>query len=301
MARGPRRVGTGERVLRWSVFLALVAALAGWVLSAPRPLDAALLSGLEGDAEAGRDVFHAAGCAGCHIAPGAAPSDAPLLAGGQRFVTEFGTFVAPNISPSEAGIGGWSDAELLNAILRGVGPEGQHYYPAFPYTSYTLADPQDMADLVAYLRELPPDPTPSLENELGFPFNLRRGIGLWKRLNMPGWVMTEVSDPEVERGRMLVEALGHCAECHTPRTLAGGLDRARWMEGAPLPSGEGSVPAITPSGLGWNAFEIAYYLETGFTPSFDSAGGAMTEVIHNTSRLPPEDRAAIAAYLVALP
>lgn len=111
----------------------------------------------------------------------------------------------------------------------------------------------------------------------------------------------EAPTPELERGRYLVEALGHCAECHTPRNAFGGLDKANWMGGAPNPSGEGRIPNITPAALRWNAAEIAEYLKSGFTPEFDSAGGSMAAVIRNTSQLTDSDRAAIAAYLAALP
>ncbi|CAN0586886.1 unnamed protein product, partial [Ectocarpus sp. 12 AP-2014] len=103
------------------------------------------------------------------------------------------------------------------------------------------------------------------------------------------------------RGRYLVEALGHCGECHTPRTFTGAMDRSAWLSGAPNPSGDGRIPAITPSELGWSAADIAYYLESGFTPDYDSAGGEMADVVTNLAQLPPEDRAAIAAYLIALP
>jgi len=145
----------------------------------------------------------------------------------------------------------------------------------------------------------------SQPHELGFPFSIRRGLGLWKRINLrPDWVLQDVATPELERGRYLVEALGHCAECHTPRNAIGGLDISQWMQGAPNPSGQGTIPAISPDNLDWAAADIAYYLETGLTPDFDSAGGQMVKVIEGTAKLSPDDRQAIAAYLktpVALP
>lgn len=288
--------------LRWLIALLLVGGGLFWALTRPAGPDPTLIAGLTGDPEAGRLGFAAAGCAGCHIGPEATASDAPVLSGGRRFETAFGTFVAPNISPSAAGIGGWSDAQIVHAVMQGVSPGGRHYYPAFPYTAYSLADPQDILDLAAYLRGLPPDDTPSAEHDLRFPYSIRRGVGLWKRLYLrDDWVLSEAPTPEIDRGRTLVEAMGHCAECHTPRDRLGGLKRSRWLAGAPLPSGDDTVPPIHPTLLGWTGLEIAYYLETGFTPSFDSAGGAMAEVIRNTRQLPAGDRAAIAAYLLALP
>ena len=290
------------RILLGLAGLAVIGAGAGWLLTAPRPLDPAVLDGLTGDAGRGALVFAAAGCASCHTAPDAPAADLPVLSGGMRFETAFGTFVAPNISPSPEGVGDWTDAEIVSATMTGVSPDGAHYYPAFPYTAYGLADPQDMVDLVAFLRTLPPDATPSQPHEIGFPFNIRRSIGGWKMLfGTDGFVLAEAATPELTRGRYLVEALGHCAECHTPRNALGGLDRGNWLAGGPNPDGEGRIPNITPGVLTWSETEIAQYLETGFTPEFDTAGGSMAHVIRNTSRLTPEDRAAIAAYLKAVP
>lgn len=160
----------------------------------------------------------------------------------------------------------------------------------------------DLLDLFAYLKTLPPSDVASQPHEMGFPFNISRGIGLWKMLNLdPSPVLADVSDPQVERGRYLVEGPGHCGECHTPRDAMGGLRYDAWLSGGPNPDGEGSIPNITPGGLDWAASDIAYYLESGFTPDFDSAGGSMVSVIRNTSQLPAEDREAIAAYLKAVP
>jgi mono/diheme cytochrome c family protein len=292
------------RVLRWLIVLAALGAVTGWFLTGPDPLDPAVAEGLTGDAEAGKAVFVAAGCASCHSAPDTVPDpDFPILSGGRAFVSDFGTFHAPNISSDvSAGVGAWTDADLLNAIMRGVSPSGAHLYPAFPYDAYAKATPQDMVDLVAYLRTLPGDPTASVPHDVGFPFSIRRAVGGWKLLfRSDDWVLAEAATPQIERGRYLVEALGHCGECHTPRNMLGGLDRSRWMAGADNPSGEGGIPGIAPGALNWSESEIAYFLESGFTPEFDTAGGEMAEVIRNTSRLSPEDRAAIAAYLKAIP
>lgn len=286
--------------------LALILVLGGlgifWFVTAPRTLPDDTFAGLSGDATRGEQVFWAAGCASCHAAPGAEGDDRLVLAGGKGFASDFGTFRAPNISPSDAGIAGWSVEDLGNAMMRGVSPSGAHYYPAFPYTSYAKADPQDIADLHAFVTTLPASDTPSLPHEVGFPFNIRRSLGGWKMLFFSDdWVMTDASTPQLERGRYLVEALGHCAECHTPRNALGGLDTARWLGGAPSPDGRGSIPNITPGKLDWTDVDIAAYLKTGFTPDFDSAGGEMAEVVQNMSHLPDEDIDAIVAYLKSVP
>ncbi len=287
-----------RRGLIYTGIVALAGAAMGLWLTAPDPIPPAALAGLEGDASRGAVIFAAAGCASCHLRDGA-----ETLGGGTAFVTEFGTFYAPNISPHiEAGIGGWTELEFANAVVRGISPDGAHYYPAFPYTAYGLMAPRDVVDLWAHMQTLPPDATPSRDHAVGFPFSLRRGLGLWKlRYANASYHMPTASDAQLVRGRYLVEALAHCAECHTPRDTFGGLDRARWMTGAPNPSGRGTIPALTPDKLTWSAADIAYYLETGFTPDFDSAGGSMARVVTNTAQLSAEDRAAIAAYIKALP
>ena len=292
-----------RRLLVSLVALAALVGAAGWVLSAPERADARLYAGLEGDAAKGERIFHASGCASCHAAPDAEGDARRVLAGGVRLESDFGTFLAPNISPHpEAGIGGWSLEEFATALTKGVSPEGRHYYPAFPYTAYAKMAPQDVADLKAYMDTLPASDAESAPHELSFPFTLSRGIGLWKRAYLDeGWVMEDAPGEELARGRYLVEALAHCGECHTPRNFAGALDTARWMGGAPNPSGRGRIPAITPDELGWDASEIAWYLKTGFTPDYDSAGGSMAKVVTSLSQLADDDRAAIAAYLLALP
>lgn len=287
------------RILRWIIGLGVLAALAGWGLSAPRPLEDDALAGLTGDVARGKTVFDAGGCASCHAAEGAEGDARLVLAGGRAFASPFGTFHAPNISTDpEQGIGGWTALDLANAMLRGVSPEGAHYYPAFPYTSYVRATPQDVVDLHAYLATLPADATPNRPHGLGFPFNIRRSLGFWKWLYLDDrWIVTgDLTEQEV-RGRYLAEALGHCGECHTARGPLGGLETARWLGGAPNPTGRGTIPNITPGGLDWSAVDIAAYLESGFTPDYDSAGGHMAEVVANFAQLTDDDRQAVAAYL----
>lgn len=301
-----------RRLLMLLAVVALVAAAAGWVLTAPKPLSAERLAEMPaGDVARGEMVFWASGCASCHAAENA-QGDAKLdLAGGHRFATDFGTFIAPNISSDAThGIGSWSLSEFANALVRGISPKGEHYYPAFPYASYIRMRDQDISDLYVYMKTLPASDRPSQPHELGFPFNVRRGLGLWKAINLkPDWVIAKAPDgvsdvPAFERGRYLVESLAHCGECHTPRDLTGGLKLAEWMAGARAPDGKGRIPNISPheTGIGsWSQSDIAYSLESGFTPEFDSFGSTMADVQLNMAKLPASDREAIALYLKSIP
>jgi mono/diheme cytochrome c family protein len=296
------------------IVLAVVAGGAFWWLTRPRPLDAGTVSLLgTGDAVRGEHVFWAGGCASCHARPGA-KGDAQLeLAGGLELKTRYGVFVAPNISPDrQDGIGGWSVAQFANAVMAGVTPQGTHLYPAFPYKSYARMKPADVADLFAYLHTLPAVKGKAADNKLRFPFDIRRGVGLWKMLYLdsrPVVTLAADASAEVRRGQYLVEGPGHCGECHTPRDAFGGLDKSRWLAGAIAPEGSGPkgrdvVPNITggQGGIGeWSQTDIAYFLQSGFTPDFDSVGGSMVEVQENMAHLSDDDRMAIAAYLKAVP
>ena len=296
---------------RWplALGLAVLAGAAGfWLLTRPASLPASTLAALAAhpaDAENGARIFWAAGCAGCHAAPDIA-FNAPIeerlrLSGGRRLSSDFGSFIAPNVSMHpEAGIGAWTLEQFATAMLLGVAPDGRHYYPAFPYTTYLRARPGDIADLWAFWQSLPADATPDQPHELGFPFNLRRGLGLWKRLYLePRHPTPPADDAQLARGRYLVEALAHCGECHSPRGALGGLQAGGWLSGAPNPSGQGRIPAIPHPR--WSAEDIEAYLFSGFTPEFDVVGGSMADVVVQMAQLPAEDRAAIAAYLRALP
>ncbi|MBE3638465.1 cytochrome c [Mangrovicoccus algicola] len=290
--------------LRGAAALAVLAVLAAagffWITAPPglpRDMAQALASAVP-DAQRGERIYLAAGCGSCHAAPEAEGEARLVLAGGMRFPSDFGTFLAPNISPSAAGIGGWSTADLALALTRGVSPEGRHYYPAFPYTSYIGMQPGDIADLKAYLDTLPASEAASLPHEVGFPFSYRRSLAIWKRMFLrEGPVIADAPEP----GRYLVEVLGHCGECHSPRNPLGAVDRNRWLSGAEIAGGQGRVPDITPAGLDWSQEDIAYYLESGFTPDFDSVGGHMAYIVDNYARLPAADRDAVAAYLANLP
>lgn len=294
MARSALLVFVGLAFLGFAAFL---------LVTQPRPGPVADLQGITGDAQHGRWVFTAAGCASCHMAPGAEGPAQLELAGGLAFASPFGTFHAPNISPDPAqGLGDWTFVQFAHALRDGLSPAGQHYFPALPYNAYNKMTGQDLADLWAYLQSLPPSATPSKPHELRFPFNIRRLLGGWKLLfQNRGWQMADAPTPELVRGRYIVEALAHCAECHTPRNALGGLDRNRWMGGAPSPDGKGRIPNITPGKLSWSEAEIFAYLTTGFTPEFDSVGGHMAYVVENMAKLPEEDVRAVVRYLKALP
>ena len=279
-------------------------------LTRTAPLGADALPDHQPDGAAGERIFWAGGCASCHATPvdgRRARGDAKLiLGGGMELDTPFGLFRVPNISPHPTdGIGNWSMLEFVNAMQRGVSPDGRHYYPSFPYTSYIRMDTADVMDLKAYLDSLQPVEGQIADHELAFPYSIRRGLGLWKYRYLSAEPVVDIPDgePVILAGRKLVEGAGHCGECHTPRDRFGGMDSTRWLGGAPNLDGEGSVSDISPTGKNvgdWSANDIAYYLESGFTPDFDTVGGTMVAVQENTAKLSPDDRAAIAAYLKSL-
>ena len=287
--------------------LAITGAALAWFITAPQPLQAAALPAYTADPVRGERVFYAAGCGHCHTPPGLEKSDQLNLSGGLELATEFGVFRVSNITPDpETGIGGWTPLQFVNAVMRGVSPGGAHYYPALPYASYAKMRVEDVLDLKAFMDTLPAIRNEVAGHDLGFPYNIRRGVGLWKRFYLspePVLALPADASEAVRRGQYLVEAAGHCGECHTPRDFMGGMDPERWLAGAPNPTGRGSVPNITPhdEGLQWSEAEIADTLKTGFTPDFDTLGGAMAAVQAALARLPDEDLQAIAAYLKAVP
>lgn len=294
---------------RWNVALLCLVGLGAtgfWFLTSAVPaLPPAAFPALEGgDAARGEVVFNAGGCAACHATPD--QEDRLKLGGGLALPSPFGTFYVPNISPDRAdGIGAWSAGQLANAMLSGVSPKGEHYYPAFPFTTYAHAKTTDIADLSAYLHTLPAVGGKARQHELPFPFSIRRGLGLWKRLFLDTSPIGAVAGKSSSwnRGHYLADALGHCAECHSPRNFAGGIEAGKRYSGGPNPEGKGWVPNITQATDGlarWSADDIAELLKTGFTPDYDSVGGSMVAVVRNTSRLPEADRLAIAEYIKSL-
>ena len=299
-----------KKLLVALVVLLALGAAGFWLLTAPSTYE--LVRGAPDvtvasapNLENGRTLFWAGGCASCHATPG--QDDRTRLGGGLALESPFGTFHAPNISPHPRdGIGGWDVASFIRAMREGVSPDGRHYYPAFPYTSYQRMGASDLADLFGFLKTLLAVEGRAPDHVLPFPYNLRRGLGLWKLAFLDG--KQAQSDPsksaEWNRGRYLVEGPGHCAECHSPRAFTGAIVADKRFSGGPDPEGKGFVPNITQHEAGlksWSKADIAELLKTGFTPEYDAVGGSMGPVIRNTSQLGDADRGAMAEYLKSLP
>ena len=285
------------------VALAIVASLlaTGWYASAPRRLKNSVAADVAepGDPAAGRIVFFAAGCGSCHMSPG--QSDRLRLGGGRATETSFGVFFAPNISPDPTdGIGAWSAQDFAQAVMLGVSPSGEHYYPVFPYTSYRHMTPTDVRDLFAFMRTLPAVSGRAPPQAPYLPFSIRRSIGLWKRLYLGTRPFPAAPDRSAawKLGRYLVEGPGHCADCHSPRDVLGGIVAHRRLTGGPSRIGDGFAPDITSTGLkDWTKPEIAEALRTGATPRGDMFSGLMAVVAGNTAELPDSYRDAMAEYL----
>ena len=290
-----------RRGLALLVVLALGLAVAGWVLTAPRPVDAEIARAVSepGDPQAGRIVYYLAGCGGCHLS-GPADSAEIRLGGGAELKTPFGSFYPPNISPDpNDGIGKWTPVDFANAVMAGMAPNGEHLYPAFPYPSYRHMALKDVRDLYAFLKTTAPVAGRRPPDALRFPFSIRRAVGVWKLLYFPNLPDPPMTAPEgVEaRGRYLVEGPGHCGECHSPRSFLGGIIADRQLTGGVLPDGK-KAPNITASGLKkWSESDISDALSTGLTPDGDVLAGAMAEVVTNLAHAPAPDLAAIAHYL----
>jgi len=255
-----------------------------------------------GDATRGEYLAKAGGCLGCHTE---AKQGATPFAGGRELKSPFGNFYGPNITPhSMRGIGAWSEADFFRAMREGRRPDGANYFPAFPYTSFTKISDADLKDLWGFLRTLPPSEQASRPHDLPFPFNLRFAVWFWKLLNFTAGNFTPnpAVSPAVNRGAYVVEALGHCGECHTPRDFLGGLKTGSAYAGSASGPGGGKIPNITPTALAkWSDGDLKEFLGSGMTPDGDFAGGEMAEVIRNsTSKLTAEDLAAIVAYLRTL-
>ena len=293
----------GKSVALAGLVAAVVGAAAFWIVTTPSVVPAGALPAYTPSVDNGRTVFNAGGCASCHAVPG--QPDRLKLGGGLAIPSPFGTFYAPNISPDpQDGIGRWSEAEFVTAVLKGTSPRGEHYFPAFPYPSYQHARLSDVRDLFAFLKTLPPVAGKVRGHDVAFPFDIRRDLGGWKFLFLDGkpFAPDPARSDAWNRGAYLVNALGHCAECHSPRNLLGGIIAAQRFAGGPNPEGKGWVPNITQKGIGdWSEKTIAYFLETGETPDGDSVGGSMTRVIRNMAELSDADRMAMAVYLKSLP
>jgi len=275
---------------------ALRAGLLAWLFAATLANAA-----VQGDPKRGEYLAKVGGCVGCHTGEN---KNAVPFAGGRALKTPFGTFYGPNITPdAEAGIGRWSEVDFVRAMRLGERPDGANFFPAFPYPSFTKISDSDLRDLWAYLRTLPPSAQASRDHDLWFIFGWRWLVSVWKFFfftpgpfaNIPG--VSEI----VNRGAYLVQALGHCGECHTPRNFLGGPKSGRTLAGGKGPDGK-DVANLTPTGLKkWDDKELKEFLTTGLTPDGDVPAESMGEVITNTtSKLVPADLDAVIAYLRTL-
>ena len=296
-----------RKVLIASCLLVAMGSIAFWALTRPQTIAADEVPSADGDPVKGEYIFYASGCASCHAAPGAKGAEKLKLAGGLGLRSPFGTFYAPNISSDETyGIGGWTTAEFVNAVMRGVSPDGSHYYPAFPYMSYQRMNVSDVVDLKAFMDTLPAVAEPSPSHDLPLPLRWRRGLGLWKLLFMDYQPFSPIpgADQQVNRGAYLVNGPGHCGECHTPRNVFGGPETAWAFSGGPEPDSKDFFPNITTheQGIGsWSSGDIVSALKIGILPDYETFGGSMIPVQENMAKLTTSDLEAIAAYLKTLP
>lgn len=253
----------------------------------------------------GKVAFYAGGCTSCHATEG--QPDKTRLGGGHALKSPFGTFYAPNISPHPRdGIGAWTVQQFAKAMVEGVSPDGRHYYPAFPFTSYQKMSAADLRDMFAFIKTLPPVEGKIRDHDLPFPFNIRRSLGGWKLLFVDGKPFTPdpTKSASWNRGAYLVNGPGHCAECHSARNLLGVITESERFAGGADPEGKGWVPNITPHEKGiksWSKGDLASVLEDGLKPDGDSLGGTMASVVRNMAQLTKADREAMAEYLLSLP
>lgn len=253
----------------------------------------------------GRYLVHAGGCITCHTEES---DDAVPLSGGYALESPFGTFYAPNITPDKVtGIGNWSDADFLRAFHEGINPDGDAYFPAFPYTAYTGVSRDDLLAMKAYLFSLKPVRKEIPEHDLPAFMSSRLAARAWQL----SYFGSERFEPDAtqssawNRGAYLVRHLGHCGECHTPRGRLGALLQDKELSGNPDGADGESIPNITADkkdGIGrWSLGDIEYFLDLGMLPDGDFSGGSMSAVIEdNTSHLTKDDRLAIATYLMSL-
>ncbi|WP_017997407.1 c-type cytochrome [Rhizobium leguminosarum] len=256
-----------------------------------------------GDPARGELIFAAGDCSSCHATPG--QKHRLQLGGGLALASPFGTFRPPNISQdAKDGIGSWTAADLGNALIGGVSPDGQHYYPVFPYPSYTGMTVDDVRDLFAYLKTLPAVSGGAPPHDLVALFRIRRFVGFWKLLFFDEGKSEAVlsGDPIHDRGAYLAESVAHCAECHSSRNVFGAIKQATRYAGGEDPEGTGFVPNITPARIGdWSQADIFEVLTSGNTPDHGRVGSSMADVVTNTAKLPAGDRDAIATYIKSLP
>lgn len=249
----------------------------------------------------GEYLTKAADCVACHTT-----KDGKPFAGGLAFKTPMGTLYSPNITPDkETGIGRWSDEEFLRALHEGKGKNGENLYPAFPYTSYTLLQDDDVKAIKAYLFSLPAVHQPNRENDMPFPFNQRWGLWFWNLVNFDGQRFEPDSskDAQWNQGAYFVEALGHCGECHTPRNITMGMKDSKAYAGTEIDGWTAfNITSDPHAGIGgWSQQQMVQYLRSGHVDGKAQAAGPMAEVIENSTRhLTDSDLNAMAVYLRSL-
>jgi mono/diheme cytochrome c family protein len=297
--------------MRWAAILIGVAALAAaafFYATMPEPMPAVSVPVHDVDLANGERLFHIGGCLSCHNPES---GDDSLPSGGSALATPVATFYPPNLTPDpETGIGAWSETDFLIAMQHGLSPDYRHYVPAFPYMHYARMPVADVLDLKAYLMSLEPVRSQARRPEfpLGLPLEwlARRTTGLWKRIAFsPEPFEPDPSrSPAWNRGAYLVNGPGHCGECHTPRNLLMIPEDGEHLAGGPHPEGKGNVPSLR-NLIGRERYkdtgDLTLALQFGETFGYeDISSGGMGSVQMNISRLPPEDIAAIAEYLVSL-
>lgn len=292
-----------RRTLLFGMTISLIVFGAALIFFSPSVNQSAQLPTSPAAIARGEYLVNAGGCVSCHLAVDAQGNrDKSQLSGGYALATDFGTFYAPNITPdTETGIGGWSAQDFLLALQHGRSPEGSLYYPAFPYRSYAGLSDADVLDIGAYLLSLEPITQRVPEHETPWWLNRVALIGWnaladWTQGTVPSSDTESGDDELIARGAYLARSLGHCGECHTPRTSLGVSQLSREFAGAQL--GEEKIEAIDREALAeWTRDNFDLFLLLGIKADGEFVGGDMSDVIdHNTSRLTDADRLALAAF-----
>ncbi len=292
-----------RRKLKALALVAVSGLLIFWVASAPHPFVAADIPAHTANLENGKLLYNIGGCISCH----ASEADAAVPAGGKPLVTPIGVLYPPNLTPdSETGLGKWNNVDFVNAMQKGLHPDGAHLIPAFPYTSYAHMKVEDVLDIKAYLDSLPPVRNTTKPNEvLALPV-VRRGLGIWKLIGLDNTQFVDDANqtPSWNRGAYLVNGPGHCTECHTPRTIFMTSNKSRMFQGGPHPEGKGTVPSLRDLAERKrykDAKDLVLAFQNGEELGYDKmSSGGMGEVRRNIARLPEADIAAIAEYVMSL-
>ena len=292
-----------KRNLRALALLAALGFVAFWVVTQTRPLTVDDIPTHQANLENGKLIFNVGGCISCHASPSA--PDVP--SGGKPLKTPIGILYPPNLTPDiGTGLGQWSDVDFVNAIQKGIRREGGHLIPAFPYTSYAKMKVEDVLDVKAYLASLPPVKSTAPPHQVMGLIIMRRALGLWKWIGLDEtkWVADPAQSVVWNRGAYLVNAPGHCNECHTPRNIFMASDNARKFMGGPHPEGKGKVPSLrslVERQRYKDAADLVLAFQNGEVLGYEHlSSGGMGDVQTNLSKLPEADLEAIAEYLLSL-